>query len=433
MLVVLSFGRVGAQESLTLDLAKCREMALQASEDLQKSENSQTQSEYNRKIAVSGFLPAFDATGTGVYVTPNTEMSGMEMIMKGTYLAGITLTQPLYAGGKIIAGNRMSKLGLEASEQQLRQTKAGTIYDADNAYWTYVSVLEKQKMMESLVDQMDTLFSQVEVAANAGMSTEADLLTVKAKKSEVDYQMQKVRSGVNLCRMALCRVLGVPFDTEIVPEDNCLTAEYKTLNADASVESRPELKLLQTNVEVTRQQVRMTQGDYLPQLALVAGYINYGNIKLKSMVSDGAGGYVPYESKMQQGLGTAMLSLSIPIFRWGQGYNKVRKARLDVANAELDLQKNEKLLTLEAQQAASNLTDSYALVESARLGLEQSEENFRVISNRYEASLCPLSDWLDAQFQWRQARSNLIEAVTQSRIAETDWLRATGRLVGEPD
>lgn len=45
--------------------------------------------------------------------------------------------------------------------------------------------------------------------------------------------------------------------------------------------------------------------------------------------------------------------------------------------------------------------------------------------------MCPLSDYLDAQFQWQQARSNLIEAFTQSRIAETDYLMATGRLVEE--
>ncbi len=45
--------------------------------------------------------------------------------------------------------------------------------------------------------------------------------------------------------------------------------------------------------------------------------------------------------------------------------------------------------------------------------------------------MCPLSDYLDAHFQWQQARSNLIEAFTQSRIAETDYLMATGHLVDE--
>ena len=205
----------GPDGTLYLDQQKCRDMALAASEDLQKSENAYAQAGLDRKIAFSGYLPAFDASASAVFVAPDTEMSGMELIMRGTYLAGITLTQPLYAGGKIVAGHRLAKIGEEAAGEQLRKTKTEVIYDADNAYWSYVSVLEKQKMMEALSARMDTLFSQVGASIEAGMAVDSDLLTVKAKRSEVLYQKQKVESGVRLCRMALCRIVGVPFDTQI--------------------------------------------------------------------------------------------------------------------------------------------------------------------------------------------------------------------------
>ncbi|MGM9739566.1 MAG: TolC family protein [Candidatus Cryptobacteroides sp.] len=218
-------------------------MALAASEDLQKSENAYAQAGLDRKIAFSGFLPAFDASASAVFVAPDTEMSGMELIMRGTYLAGITLTQPLYAGGKIVAGHRLAKMG--------------------------------------------------------------------------------------------------------------------------------------------------------------------------------------------QGLGTAMLSFSVPIFKWGQNYNKVRKAKIDVDNALLDLQKNEKLLTLEANQASMNLNDSYMLLETAEAAMAEADENLRVMKNRYDASMATLSDLLEAQSQWHQSHSNLIEAITQTRICVTDYLRATGKLVTE--
>ena len=81
--------------------------------------------------------------------------------------------------------------------------------------------------------------------------------------------------------------------------------------------------------------------------------------------------------------------------------------------------------------AAFNLSDSYNLIEAAMDGKAQADDNLRVTENRYHASMYPLSDYLDAQFQWQQARSNLIEAFTQSRIAETDYLMATGHLVNE--
>ena len=430
--VSLSLGvTASAQAPLTLDQKTCREMALESSEDIRKAENEIFKSRLDGKVATSAFLPSVDANGSGIYVTPNQGMSGMDLIMKGTYMAGITLTQPLYAGGRIVTGKKMSKIGEEAAGEKMRMTRAEVISDADNAYWTYVSVQEKMRMVEELKAQMDTLLSQVSVSAGAGMATDADLLTVKAKRSEVEYQLQKVAGGVELCRMALCRVVGVPFDTRIVTGDAFLSDVEASLSDDVpalSVDSRPELKLLQAQIDVAKNQVRMTRGEYLPSLAVVGAYMNYGNIKLSSMVDAGNGTYVPYEQKLQKGMCAAMLSLSIPIFHWGEGYNKVRKAKADVSNAVLDYQKNEKLMTLEARQAETNLRDSRALISCAKDALAQSEENLRVVSNRYSASMCPLSDYLTARFQWHQSKSNLVEAVTRYHISLTDYLRATGRL-----
>lgn len=413
-----------------LDQQKCRDMALAASEDLQRSENAYAQAGLDRKIAFSGYLPAFDASASAVFVAPDTEMSGMELIMRGTYLAGITLTQPLYAGGKIVAGHRLAKIGEEAAGEQLRKTKTEVIYDADNAYWSYVSVLEKQKMMEVLSARMDTLFSQVGASIEAGMAVDSDLLTVKAKRSEVLYQKQKVESGVRLCRMALCRIVGVPFDTQIEVADP-MSGDSPRIDTEVDIVGRPEMKLLQSQVDAAKQQVRMTRGDWLPSLAIVGGYVNFGNIRMKTMVDAGDGTFMPYEQKIGQGLGTAMLSLSVPIFKWGQNYYKVRKAKIDVDNALLDLQKNERLLTLEANQASMNLNDSYLLLEAAEDAMAEADENLRVMKNRYDASMATLSDLLEAQSQWHQSRSNLIEAITQTRICVTDYLRATGRLVTE--
>ena len=434
MLLFIGFQGVAVAQSsgaaLTLNVEKCREMALAGSEDIKKGTNSLTQSGLDRKIAISAFLPAVEATGTGLYMEPDMEMSGMEMIMKGTYMAGVMLTQPIYAGGKILTGKKMAEAGESAAEEQLRAAKASVIYDADNAYWTYVAVLQKQEMMNVLAAQLDTLFSQIGVASSAGMATDADLLTVKAKRSEVEYQVRKVANGVALCKMALCRVVGVPFDTEIAVEDVAVPEEFTRMETgNVSVADRPEMKLLETGLEVSRLKVRMTRGDYLPTLALVGGYCAFGNMKMKTMVDAGGGNYVPYTQKIGQDMGVAMVSLNIPIFKWGQGYNKVRRAKLDVDNAALDLQKNSRLLELQANQAAFNLSDSYNLIEAAKDGKAQADENLRVTENRYHASMCPLSDYLDAQFQWQQARSNLIEAFTQSRIAETDYLMATGALV----
>ena len=157
-----------AQAPLTIDQKTCREMALESSEDIRKAENEILKSRLDGKVATSAFLPSVDANGSGIYVTPNQGMSGMDLIMKGTYMAGITLTQPLYAGGRIVTGKKMSKIGEEAAGEKMRMTRAEVISEADNAYWTYVSVQEKMRMVEELKAQTDTLLSQVSVSTIAG-------------------------------------------------------------------------------------------------------------------------------------------------------------------------------------------------------------------------------------------------------------------------
>lgn len=146
------------------------------------------------------------------------------------------------------------------------------------------------------------------------------------------------------------------------------------------------------------------------------------------MADVGGGNYFPFTQKYEDGIGMGMLAVSIPLFHWGEGARKVKKAKYAVENARLDLERNRKLLDLEAKQAAINLVDGRNMIKSAGVALEQAAENLRVMQNRYEESMSPLSDLLDAQTQWHQARSNQIEAITQYQIYLTAWLKANGKL-----
>lgn len=415
-----------ANKPLELTLQTCRQMALAHNEDLQRADNEVRQAELDKEIAFRAYLPKLDGTATGTYMT-DMDMMGMELQMRGMYMAGITLMQPLYAGGRIIAGNKLARIGRECAEENRRKTRMEVIADADNAYWTYIAVAKKVQMLGSYQTQMDTVCRQAEVALAAGMGVENDLLRIQTKQSEIRYQLQKARNGLDLCRLALCNVLGQPLDTEIVPLDTLIEVSAPE-HMDESIAARPELTLLNKQVEAGEQQVKMARADVLPQIGLSAGYLYYGNIKLKGMNYDADGTAFPFTQKFEDGLGLVMASVSIPLFHWGEGLKKVKKARFDLENAQLDLQKNKRLLSIEARQAVQNVTDGYNMVQTARLSARQADENLRVMQERYKNALSTLTDLLDAQSQWQQAQSNLIEAQTQYKIYETEYLRATGRL-----
>jgi len=105
-----------------------------------------------------------------------------------------------------------------------------------------------------------------------------------------------------------------------------------------------------------------------------------------------------------------------------------KKAQLDLSDSQLQLQQYERGMRVEVRKAILNIKDGQSMVETATLGQKQADENLRVMREKYENQLCTITDYLDAQSQWQQSHSNLIEAKTQLKIYETEYLRVTGRL-----
>ena len=393
--IMITLAGIEAQ-TVMLSQGEARRMALEQSEDIKTQTNKLEQAKLDRQIAFAGYLPKLDASATGAYVGPDIDMfMGSRLAMRGVYMAGITVTQPIYAGGKILAGNRMAKIGSEIAGQQLRLTRMDVLADTDNAYWSLVAVRQKVTMLRSLKALVDTLYNQTAVAVSAGMATDNDLLKISSRRSEIDYNLHKAANGVDLCRLSLCPETGI---------------------SDASL--RPEINMLEKQVEFNKQQVKSSRADMLPTIGLMGGYTYFGNIKMKGAISQ----------EFKDGIGLAMLSVNIPIFHWGENIKKVKKAKLDLLNSELTLQKNTDLISVEIRQAIQNLNDGFTMVAVAKTAMDEADENLRVTRARYATSMATVSDMLDAQSQWQQSYSNLIEAQTQYKIYETAYLKATGRL-----
>lgn len=421
-----------------LSLQDCRRMALEHNERMQMADNAVRKAELDRQIAFAQYLPKADGQLTGIYMKDQ-ERLGVALQTRGAYMAGLNITLPLYTGGQITAANKLSKIGKTISEEQRRQAWAEIISGVDNAYYQLVAVRSKVELLEAYVRQMQGLYDQVKLSVTAQMATDADLLRISSKQSEVSYHLQKARNGEELCRLALANAMGSDLTTTIVPTDTFTYAALLSQPLTEDLAERPEFQLLQQQVKACEQQVKMARSNYLPSVALTGGYSYMGNMKLKGelTVSDeyqtitkglGLGNTFPIDEKLDGGGTMAMLSVSVPLFHWGAELKKVKKAKLDAENARLELQQNKRMMHIEVRQAVQNLTSSQLMLETAIIGQQQAEENLRVMRQKYNAQMATMTDLLDAQSQWQQARSNLIESQTQQKIYETEYLRVTGRL-----
>lgn len=342
---------------------------------------------------------------------------GMDLNLKpnGTYIAGVRLEQPIFTGGKITSAYKMSRIGEEMAHLNEVKTRAEVIMQADEAFWTYVETLELEKTARAYKDLVEQLQNDVENSYEAGMIPRNDLLKVQVKLNEVELQLMRAENGVRLAGMNLCHVIGLPLNSEIK-----IYYEFDSNNELHiplhDISSRPDYALLSKQIELKEQQVKLVKSDFLPTVG-IAGNMGYANgLKLNN------------NKLLDNTAFSAVVSVSIPVFHWGEGLNKVKRAMAEKRVATL--QKNElaEKMELEVQQAMQAYNESKARVMHTKRSLIQAEENLRESSDRYESGLETLSDLIEAQTMWQQANYELIRANSTSQISETRYLKVAGIL-----
>lgn len=434
-IIILSymFAMAGLSQAqpLSLSLQDCRKMALEYNEKIRIADNAVNKARLDRQIAFAQYLPKVDGSFTLLHMQTQDlleigDVLGVSLQTRGTFLAGVSVTQPLYVGGQITAANRLARIGQTVSEEQKRKTRQQVIADVDNAYYTLISVRSKVRMLEAYSRQMQGLYDQVKLGVDVQMATTNDLLRISTKQNEISYQLQKARNGEQLCGLALAYAIGADMDQTIIPSDTVLQSQNLGLSEDFS--ARPDLHLLQQQVKANEVMVKKERSNYLPTLALLGSYSYHDNLRLKGNLNLPHGTALDYHYTFSGSCPYALLSLRMPLFHWGAELKKVKKAKLNLADSKLQLQQMERGMRIEVRKAVQNVTDAQRMVETATTGRQQADENLRVMRQKYDNQMCTMTDLLDAQSQWQQSRSNLIEAQTQLKIYETEYLRVTGQL-----
>lgn len=460
ILILTSPFFVKAQNSdvLVLTLEKCRIMAEENSELVKIAEENILKANGEKQAAQSAWFPNISLTGTGIYnkneinqelvlptkvfdmstgeLVPNIAINPMtgdpiigpdgnpvfnmyafmpiDITIQGGYIASLSAEQPVYAGGKIIAGNKMASIGKKMAAENKNLKITEVLFEADKMYYNYLSIKEKVVLAKKYQSLLKNLVAVVKDTYQTGMINQNELLKVQVQYNDATLQVQKAESGLELSRMALCRVLGVDFSTPIEINDSIgnVTSVVEDFSYDAK--DRIEYNLLQSNVEMAKQNIKMVQGDYMPNAGVSLGY-NYFSIALQDMDNYDTHGF------------NAMASIKIPITSFGERKGKVISAKADYNIKQYELQQAEEYLQLEIEQARLNYLDAKTRVEMTKKSLEQANENLRISQDNYNLGMETIVNLLEAQAEWQKTYSNRIDALTDLKIKESNYMKVTNR------
>lgn len=376
---------------------------------------------------LNGITSMLDGTGQSIVDAFHTDTRNM-------FGATVMLTQPLYMGGKIRAYDKITRLAEQAAGEQHTMEEQNLLVSVDEAYWRIVALQSKKQLAESFLSTVQKLDSDVEKIISEGLATKADGLSVKVKLNEAEVAVIQVDNGLALSRMALAQLCGLPLDSEFrltdepanaqatfeasdTPDMGELVSAGDEVNAvETAMQNRAELRALDIAAKVKDQQVKVARSEYMPNLALTAGYL-LSNPNL----------YNGFQKKFG-GMWTVGVVLKVPILTWGDRIYKVKQAKAEAAIAHVKAEEVREKITLQVNQNRQKLQEAQHRLATAKGSQDKADENLRMANLGMQEGVIPVSNVLQAQTAWLSAHSTLVDAQIDVRLADLYLQRAKGIL-----
>ena len=333
----------------------------------------------------------------------------------------ISVQQPIFAGGKIVAYNQITKDLKEVAEAKLEMQQQEIIASTDKAYWQVVSIANKLKLAESYAETLRSLDKDMAKSVAAGVSTQSDQLSVRVKLNEAETTLLKAQNGLALSKMLLCQLCGLPLDSNITLADekldDVLVDSRVPYFTEKDIEShRPELKCLSLASDIYAKKVWVTRADYLPSVGAMGNYV----VSNPSCFN----GF----QKEFGGMWNVGIVAKIPIFHWGEGYNKTRMAKVEAKIAEYNYEDTKEMIMLQVRQCESQLSEAEARLKLTQEKLNDADENLRMATSGFREGVVASSTLDLAQTAWLQAHSEYIDSKIDCIMAAVNLRKAAGVL-----
>ena len=471
-------GDTAPQVSGTVTLEEFRRLALDNNRQMMMARERIRKAEYQNKEAFAAYLPGIDFNGgylynqknisifdsdqylpvksfdlktqsyqfnlvtdpvtgaplknpaTGEYIPSEVAYLPKEAMtydIHNVFFGAITLTQPVYMGGKIVAMNKLTKAAERAAREMHVAEAENVIYAVDAAYWQVVSLKAKEELAESYVNLLDSLAHNVHLMVREGVATRSDALSVDVKLNAAQIDLVKVQNGLVLSRMALAQVCGLPVDSQftLADEGNSVPLPAEGLEPEGGYDmeqvydNRPDLRALEQGVEAARQQGRVALSDMLPKVAVMGAY-EFSNPNM----------YDGFKKKFNGGFSVGAV-VSIPLWHWGGNYNKYRAAKCDEVIGRLRLEDARELVNLQVSQASFKTQEAYKTYRMTMTNLDKADENLRTATLSFREGVATTDNVMEAQTAWLKAHSEQIDALIDVQLCQTYLSKALGTLYTE--
>ncbi len=426
--------QAGAGESLprlegpvTMDQAVT--LALENSRKVKASGADQRAMVSMRRETFAGFLPQVSVNGYLINqnMRDNIYFSAGDTMARNYQLAGtnrfqdlnLTAMWPLFSGGRTYYGYKAAGARADSATYMLRGTEVEVAMQTRLDYIATVREQENARVTGELLRQTEERLRISREEFAVGRVARFNVLRDEAELANAIQMDTMARNRAELALIALKTTLGVDLSSPITVAEP-LRYEAMTVSVDEgirqAVEAHPDVQAAAKQLQAAEAEIRAALGRYLPELSATWMYDWQRMRNRGDEMTEKPEGY------------SAGLVLTIPLFDGFMRENAIgtTRAKRDRAQEAVVLARQQ--VAKEVNQAALMLAAAEKNVEASQKGLDQAEEQFRIVQERYATGRGIQLEILDAQTALTRARFNVVAALADYESAQAMWLKATGRV-----
>jgi outer membrane protein TolC len=419
-------------QTAELTLKESLEIGLKNSKDLKISYSKLVSASAQVTSATSQLLPqlTFNAGYTRLSSIPPFEVTlpvfpqpiVVSPVILDNYTLKTSLQQPLFTGFRLTSLKDAAESNYEAANSDYQSDMNETAFKIQDAFWNYYEAELNDSVLGENLNQIKQHLADTKNFLANGQAVKNDYLKLEVQYSSVNLQKIEADNSLDIARMTFNQAISLPLDAQTqikVEEPEIKITDYKIedLQTEAK-DKRNELKALEYRLQASGYNVTASNSAWYPSVYLFGDYYD----------DKPNGRILPAVNEFKYGW-DAGITLTWTIWNWGYNSSQASIAEQNKIQTETSLSQLKDAVEIEVYQNYLTFKRAYDKVNVSKLGVEQSEENYRITRDMYNNQTESSTDLVDSEAALLQAQTNYNSALVDYELAKLRLEKSVGKKI----
>jgi outer membrane protein TolC len=416
-----------SQERINLTLDKSVRLALSQNPYHLASEERVDAASSRVREAAAQFLPSLNAQAQRTMLEksmilefpsmiPGQPPQEVELDFTRDYQFSMSLSFPLYTGGRLKSSYKQAQYNLEATKEGMRQSKHLTVFNTKRAFYGHLLAKEFVSVAEEAVRVAEENLENVKAMYEVGMASKMDLLRSEVRLTNMQPEVIAAKNNLRISELNLKTVLGMDLSQSVQIEGSL---GYEPFDPDldkciaTAVANRPEIRQFDFQRKMAGENLKLSRAGYIPSLAVSGSYSFWAD-------------KFDFRKDTWSSFYAINLVLNIPIFNGLKESAQIAQSKAMIREIELNQKALQDSVELEVRQAVLMVEEAKETLLSQEKNTEQAQESLRITQLNFSEGMATTLDVISAEAAYNQAQVNYSQALYNYVVAVADLDRAMG-------